>query len=691
MFRKVGLAGVVMLSCALSGGVSAAEFSGVDLKDKQLCMVAAQANSAATGFLWAPQFGGYINEAIRRGLTPEKCGLYFPVAPTNEIGKTATSIKKGQSAPANECDKLAAFPEDPMKVGEGVDWHEMDAPRAIEACEAAVEAYPDEGRFWFQLALALRKRKENGKAIQSYLKAVQRGYAAAQVHLGGMYLSGRVVPKDEGRAIKLWVMAAEQGYPSVEGSLRDLYESIGSNLRDPSELLKWRRMWAEQGYTTAQNNLGQMYQRGKGVTKDYQEAVKWYRKAAERGDINSQTNLGSMYQNGEGVTKDYGKAIEWYREAAGQGYVEAQQRLGALYSVVRNYKKAAKWYHKAAEQDHALAQTSLGLMYALGKGVTPDNKEAVKWFSKAAEQGEQFAQGNLGMRYRSGLGVVKDDRKAVEWLRKSAVQGVAKAQVYLGAMLRDGVGTVRDYDQALFWFRKAASQKYSGAETIVLSLSKFIGTLKHASTGSPESQHEVGRSYLKGTGVKKDYIEASYWIAKAANQGHTASQYQLGVMYSEGRGVIQNHVEALKWLLLSTARGEGESDRKQQIAKMTSDQIAKARLLAEAWKPNSKSGTQAEPPANTGKSDKIRQAFDIFRKAHHDAVAVIIGNKEYGKNIPKVLFAYNDADEVRQLLIRRLGYRAGNIIDLRDATYNQLAGAFGNEKTHEGQLFDWLK
>jgi formylglycine-generating enzyme required for sulfatase activity len=74
-----------------------------------------------------------------------------------------------------------------------------------------------------------------------------------------------------------------------------------------------------------------------------------------------------------------------------------------------------------------------------------------------------------------------------------------------------------------------------------------------------------------------------------------------------------------------------------------------------------------------------------------DAIAVIIGNKTYDGSIPEVSFAHNDADAFRQFVVDGLGYREGNIIDLRDATFNQMVTVFGNKETHEGKLFDYIR
>jgi len=73
------------------------------------------------------------------------------------------------------------------------------------------------------------------------------------------------------------------------------------------------------------------------------------------------------------------------------------------------------------------------------------------------------------------------------------------------------------------------------------------------------------------------------------------------------------------------------------------------------------------------------------------SVAVIIGNKNYKGQTPNAGFAHNDAQAMRKFVLEDLGYRTGNIIDLRDATRNEIEEIFGNEKTPEGKLFDWVK
>ena len=72
-------------------------------------------------------------------------------------------------------------------------------------------------------------------------------------------------------------------------------------------------------------------------------------------------------------------------------------------------------------------------------------------------------------------------------------------------------------------------------------------------------------------------------------------------------------------------------------------------------------------------------------------VAVIIGNKTYKGRTPAVDFAHNDAEAMKRFVIERLGYRPGNIIDLRDASKGEIETVFGSEKNHKGRLFNWVR
>jgi hypothetical protein len=72
-------------------------------------------------------------------------------------------------------------------------------------------------------------------------------------------------------------------------------------------------------------------------------------------------------------------------------------------------------------------------------------------------------------------------------------------------------------------------------------------------------------------------------------------------------------------------------------------------------------------------------------------VAVIIGNKNYQNHVPEVAYAHNDAEAFKRYVINVLGFREGNVIDLRDATMAQLVSTFGKKGNHKGTLHDYVR
>ena len=106
---------------------------------------------------------------------------------------------------------------------------------------------------------------------------------------------------------------------------------------------------------------------------------------------------------------------------------------------------------------------------------------------------------------------------------------------------------------------------------------------------------------------------------------------------------------------------------------------------------SSAGGSDADKPTKSSTPGATWASPRIPVSENKHAVAVIVGNKNYGSSIPHVEYAHNDADAVKRFVVEWLGYRDGNVIDLRDATRAQLDSVFGTRDNHEGKLFDWIR
>ena len=123
----------------------------------------------------------------------------------------------------------------------------------------------------------------------------------------------------------------------------------------------------------------------------------------------------------------------------------------------------------------------------------------------------------------------------IEKIRQCADSGDADAQYELGKMYMDGDGVPRDYDEAVRWFRRAADQGHAGG------------------------QNGLGWAHSYGKGVSQDYKKAAKLYRLAADQGFAKAQHNVGVTYRNGEGVTQDFTEAVRWFRLAADQGYADA------------------------------------------------------------------------------------------------------------------------------------
>ena len=87
---------------------------------------------------------------------------------------------------------------------------------------------------------------------------------------------------------------------------------------------------------------------------------------------------------------------------------------------------------------------------------------------------------------------------------------------------------------------------------------------------------------------------------------------------------------------------------------------------------------------------KLATQIPITKTKNPDAIAVIIGNKNYQKT-KSVDFAQADAQLMKQYLIKTLGFSEGNILYQEDATLADFRTLFGEKDNHQGKLFNMVQ
>ena len=75
-----------------------------------------------------------------------------------------------------------------------------------------------------------------------------------------------------------------------------------------------------------------------------------------------------------------------------------------------------------------------------------------------------------------------------------------------------------------------------------------------------------------------------------------------------------------------------------------------------------------------------------------NGVAVIVGTGTYRhERVPEAAYAHRDAAAFTRYVLDVLGYDPQNVIELTDAAQVDVVSPFGNERSHEGELWSWTR
>ena len=124
---------------------------------------------------------------------------------------------------------------------------------------------------------------------------------------------------------------------------------------------------------------------------------------------------------------------------------------------------------------------------------------------------------------------------------------------------------------ALVWFSPFAriTKKQEQAPPIheaATSQIKISDLMQRAHDGDAKAEYLLGRSYMTGSGLPQDYVEASKWFQKAAAQGSAEATFGLGYLYEQGKGVSRDYRQAMSYY--TVAAKQGDSTAANNLASM---------------------------------------------------------------------------------------------------------------------------
>lgn len=232
----------------------------------------------------------------------------------------------------------------------------------------------------------------------------------------------------------------------------------------------------------------------------------------------------------------------------------------------------------------AIFLLSISLVYlAFSKSIDMDSQEfklktvllqikANAWDSKAL-----LDAGKKGYQPQSGE---PNFLNALHFFQKAAVQGNAESEYYLSLMYRDGKGVAKDSDTHLKLMQKSSDHgfgqaSYELAERNLASHdadSKQQGIqwlIKAADQGNMVAAKKLADSYMSGTLVEQNYIEALKYAKKLADAGNSEGKLLTGKMHYYGYGTAKD--EKLGRQYLDDAFKNGSMDAAVEIGTLLYD------------------------------------------------------------------------------------------------------------------------
>jgi TPR repeat protein len=351
-------------------------------------------------------------------------GISYAEPAVLSIADTGNALRDPIAAQIDYCDVLAASDTDPIRLGPGIPLYALNAEKAILACTDAVAKFPEEARFYYQLARALAMGERWPESARYAAMAADRGYAEGYSILAWMNAAGLGMVKNPEHAIELWRVAARLGSPNARANLGRSYRDGFGVATSIPDALYWLTLAALSGEKVAADDLGNMYRRGEGIAANMTEAARWYYLSASLGGSNAMTTIGNLYRDGEGVDRDFSAAELWYKKAtaAGNRFAPFQYaRLKLKQNGGKSSPEIIKLFVLAGDRGFTEGYLHAAKLYEADK----ENKEGDEraYFYGLLASGSGFAEGNAFVaKLKSALKSERAaaiDREAAVWLEQN--------------------------------------------------------------------------------------------------------------------------------------------------------------------------------------------------------------------------------------------------------------------------------
>jgi len=246
---------------------------------------------------------------------------------SNETSEGVSQIALNRDLAAT-CDQLAADSVDYDRTAKPVPDTKFNFGEASKACLQAVDAEPENPRFWFQLGKSFLLGDKGDKSLVYFGEAAKRNYPAAHFYLGMIEEFGLIKKPRFELALNHYASAARLKHPLALIRLGNYQLKRKSS---PEKAFEHYIQAAENGEPSAYYLAGGIFY-SKSKNKDaLRKGIKIFQRGSKNGCVQCDFALGIEHLIGRILDRSHSKALELLNRSAANGGADAQYALAKFY------------------------------------------------------------------------------------------------------------------------------------------------------------------------------------------------------------------------------------------------------------------------------------------------------------------------------------------------------------------------
>ena len=260
------------------------------------------------------------------------------------------------------------------------------------------------------------------------------------------------------------------------------------------------------------------------------------------------------------------RAFDWIKKSAAQSLVPAEFAVGSRYLglvdwlvIEPDIAEGLQWMKRSADHGSPHAQLLLADCYRAGALVAPDVTKTIEYLRQAATQEFPEAQYELAIEYANGNGQPRDDGETpIALLRKAAKGGQNVAMHELADRYRIGLGVTLDHIAAIRYYQAAQQADHEMQWQFQSKASALFDLVDE----SFQPKYPISPAFVDFAGTLSRYL-------KATKNGDGSAAASIGRCYMTGRFVPRDFAEACRWFNVAAQRGDSEAAKERDRLKST--------------------------------------------------------------------------------------------------------------------------